>query len=341
MDYQIDGIDGLGVKGELWGIIVSGKFKEHDLLVYNAYEAELGPETDYYEMGKYVKSYTEITGASNPNRFIPRLDNVHIISWPYHWLNDTICRYGSKGDQIDLNYFKEINAYPPPKHLFTSMIRQPKPHREMLWDLLKSRDMVNEFCSYAPEGVHIDLKEQKSEGQIFFHNDDEDIQARTHMPPTWYKDVLFDVICETHHEDNMMFFTEKTWKAFLGMKYPLILGAKGIHAHLEKLGFRFPWNLPYRFDGEPHIYNRAKQLVLTLEYVQEATVKRVSQFGKEATVGDLYKEWYNDLLWNQRLALNLCAENPPDCFGSVPCPPEWYRHWLFSSSIATNTTANL
>ena len=141
-----------------------------------------------WQMGKYVKSYTEITGASNLNRFIPRLDNVHIISWPYHWLNDTICRYGSKGDQIDLNYFKEINAYPPPKHLFTSMIRQPKPHREMLWDLLKSRDMVNEFCSYAPEGVHIDLKEQKSEGQIFFHNDDEDIQARTHMPPTWYKE---------------------------------------------------------------------------------------------------------------------------------------------------------
>ena len=341
MYYQIDSIDGHDGEGKLWDIIVSGKFKEHDLLIYNAYEAELSPETNYYDMGKYVKSYTEITGASNLNRFIPRLDNVHIISWPYWWLNDTICRYGSKGDQIDLSYFKEINAYPPPSHLFTSMIRQPKPHREIFWDLLKSRDMVNEFCSYAPEGVHIDLKESAEPGKTFFPNDDDIVQAQTHMPPPWYKDVLFDVICETHSQDDMMFFSEKTWKAFLGMKYPLILGAKGIHAHLEELGFRFPWNLHWRFDNENHIYNRAKQLVLTLEFVQEAMVKRVSQFGKQATVEDLYSEWYRDLLWNQRLALNLCAENPPSNFGSVPCPPQWYQYWLFSSSIATNATANL
>jgi len=337
--HIIDSIE--GENGNIWGNILDGKYKDKNLLVYNVYEASLSPETDYYELGKYVKSYTEITGASNDNRFTPRRDNVHIILWPYYWLSNTINKFSKHNYKHGLKVFKEINASPPPTHMFTSMIRQPRPHREMFWDLLKSRNMVNEFCSYAPEGVHLDLKEQVSEGQTFFHNDDKMIGSQTHKMPPWYSDVLFDVICETHHEDNMMFFTEKTWKAILGLKYPLILGAKDMHQKLLDLGFKFPWSLPDRFDREKHVYNRAKQLVLTLEYVQEAMDKRVSQFGKSVTFGDLYNEWKNDLLHNQRLALNLCAENPPTNFGSVPCPPEWYQSWSVSREISSNITANL
>ena len=102
---------------ELLEDIHSGSLKNKDVTFYNVGECELSWDTDYYDLGKQVKSWTEINGMVSehaaifdPNkpvperpynaaaRFIPKLDNVKIISYP--WMCSGSDHYSCRGSQI-------------------------------------------------------------------------------------------------------------------------------------------------------------------------------------------------------------------------------------------------
>lgn len=323
---------------ELLEDIASGSLSDKDVTFYNVGECELSWDTDYYELGKQVKSWTEINGMVSehaaifdPNkpvperpynaaaRFIPKLDNVKIISYPWIWLLDQITthagvlRYPSPGIKQNLSVFQDIkeNERPfgddgfgrhvkLPSRLFTSMMRRPKPHRTMMWDLLNNAGLIgsepygpDSVCTnVAVEGYQIDLPH----GEIVWTKDQ-------HTFPKWYFDCAIDVVTESV-TDNL-FYTEKTWKPLLGMRIPLYLSGKAHYTKLTEMGFMFPdWLQWDTFDHMETDYLRCKRIV---EILLEL---------KDQDWQSLFNQCWGTRVHNQANCLNLIID------GSIPQIPE-------------------
>ena len=278
-DYVINVQGNLNEKKDFLEKMRNGFYKDKDVLVFNAGEAELTNEFNYYVDPLQFDSYTEVTGAYNMDRFHPIADSVYIVSYPYIWLQDQIITHGSDQSDYDLSVFRQVNSVNAPRVLFTYMMRQPKPHRRMMWDLLEKENLLNEFCTNAEKGITIDLKdnviinyggEKRIDNKVYYDGN----SHQSHKFPPWYFDCLIDFIPETH--TKQMFFTEKTWRAFLGMRVPLIIGAQNSMKELADLGFQFP---PYirwhEWDNKHHEYDRIRGAIEVLKELQNEDISEL------------------------------------------------------------------
>lgn len=326
-------------RDQLQADIDSGSLINEDVTFYNVGECELWSDTSYYELGKQVKSWTEINGMVSehapifdPNkpvperpynaaeRFIPKLDNVKIISYPWIWLLDQITthagvlRYPSPHTKQNLSVFQDIKEKERPfgddgfnqhvklpTRLFTSMIRRPKPHREMMWDLLNNAGLIGEV-PYGPDSVCTNVNVKGY--QIDMPYEDIVWTKDQHTFPEWYFDCAIDVVTESI-TDNL-FYTEKTWKPLLGMRLPLYLSGKAHYTKLTEMGFIFPdWLQWYTFDHMDTDYLRCKRIVEILVDL------------KNQDWAKLFNECWSTRVHNQARCLEMILD------GSIPpIPPE-------------------
>ena len=162
INLQVD-----GGKNRFMEKMFAGEYKTQHVLVFNAGESEMCREFEYHSTGLWFASYTEVTGAFTMDRFTPAAENVHVVSYPYIWLQDQLIRHGSNKEQFTHSVFQEIFSVGAPRVLFTYMMRQPKPHRRMMWDLLEKENLVNEFCTNAEKGICLDLKDNTLTDMLF------------------------------------------------------------------------------------------------------------------------------------------------------------------------------
>ena len=331
-DYVINLQGDLKNKARFMEKMYTGEFKEKDVLVFNAGESEISPEFDYYaNTRQWFSSYTEVTGAFTMDRFWPSADNVYVVSYPYIWLQDQLITHGSNKSEYDLTVFREIFSVNAPRVLFTYMMRQPKPHRRMMWDLLEKENLVNEFCTNAEKGITIDLKDNKMikfGGEVRIDNTvySDNIHHQSHRFPPWYFDCLIDFIPETH--TNQMFFTEKTWRAFLGMRVPLIIGARNSMKSLATLGFQFPPYIKWHeWDNKHHEYDRIKGAIEILKELQNEDVS------------ELWRLSENEREHNFYLAMSIASKYYPPFQGEGF--EDYTAVYKFAKGIADHASKNL
>lgn len=244
-----------------------GKYADTEVVVYNANEIEIAPDYPYRRLQARV--YREVTGNVNGIEFDETKDHKAII-WPYFWLMDTcIMCWHPENSGTDSDRYWQTSK--PATSYYTCMLGQQRPHRELIFDLLNSHDIVSEYLTFVPKGITRDVIEDDRveiggmQGKIRCHWNGEN-QQKTHRFPPWYDETLIDLVVETH--EDAIFFTEKTWKPFLGMRLPLIYGGAHTVQKLMEWGFRFPHDMiDYSYDREPHPYIRAKSMVEELKRV--------------------------------------------------------------------------
>lgn len=318
-------------KTQFLTLMHTGAFLEKDVLVFNAGESELDADVSYYEIGRNFRTYTEVTGAYTMDRFQPIPKNMTIVSYPFCWLQDQIVRHGSNESDLDLSVYRQVTGANAPRVLFTYMMRQPKAHRRMIWDLLEANELINEYCTNAEKGISIDLS-HNFRGDVIENNYDS-VFWQTHSFPEWYFDCLIDLVPETHV--NQMFFTEKTWRAFLGMRIPLIIGAQNQMKQLNKMGFKFPeWTRWSEWDNKKHEYDRVRGCIETLHSLSKKDVS------------ELWETSYYERRHNMMLCFDLATSIEPP-FEGYGEELQWdhgygYRsNFDFTRSISANVSANI
>ena len=321
---QVRGINSFGLRKptkverekELKEQLANGSLLNEDVTYYNAGECELDRDTDYYELGKQVKSWTEINAMfseHNPvfdstgdfitaDRFLPKLDNVKIISWPWLWFLDSINTHAKE----NLSVFQEIrdkqlrDRQPvSPSRLFTSMMRRLVAHREMMWDLLNYAGLIASQ-PFGPDSVCTNVAIEGYQVDLPYNN-----YIWTNvpfLPPPWYLDCAIDVVCETITDH--LFYTEKTWKPLFNMRLPLYLSGKAHYQKLTEMGFRFPdWLQTESIDYLETDYLRSKRIV---EILLEL---------KSRDWQTLFNQSWDIRVHNQENCLRMLID------GKVPPPP--------------------
>ena len=234
-----------------------GKHIDDEVVMWNANECEIHHNYDY-KTPLQCKSFTEISArhglGTNENQSPP---NYKHYSMPEYWMLDTLIinQYILADGGLEEDYHDH----------HTLMLGNRRPHRHMMWDLFCLYDMRNAHSTFQGIGVKIDIDQDHDDelGRVHWNAGN---QRKTHMPPPWYKHVLFDVVVETH--ETIQFYTEKTFKPLLFKKIPLIFGAKNMYDQLREWGFMFCSDvINYDFVVEPHSYMRAKKLVEELRRI--------------------------------------------------------------------------
>ena len=241
--------------------LLKGRYENGDVLFYNANEAELRPDYDYRTL--LAKSYTEITG--NVHSHIFKNPKHKTISWPLWWLLDTIGKCWHPENPTDPDRYWQTTKFP--EQLYTCMLGQDRPHRVMIHDLLNRYDVYSPYHTFVARGIYKDISQPRCDEVARVRWTPEN-QVLTHQFPPWYDDVIIDLVVETH--EDMTFYTEKTWKPFLGMRVPFIFGNVYMNEQLGEWGF---WIddcdiFDLSFYQEPHPYLRAKMLVKELQRIQ-------------------------------------------------------------------------
>lgn len=271
--------------------LLRGLYSQENVIFYNSNEIEIRPDYDYSELK--AKTYTEVTG--NLNGISNLKPNHHAIVYPWFWLVDTIkmCWQHDLEGTADMDQYWQTTR--EPCQLYTCMLGQKRPHRQMIFDLLINQRCSSPYLTFAGIGMFRDVVEHRREDvdRCVWSGEN---QVLTHRFPPWYDHVLIDLVVETH--EDAIFYTEKTWKPFLGMRLPMIFGAPFIMKQLMEWGFRFPLNIvDYSFDNEPHPYLRAKSLVSELKRLRE-----------EVGMNTLHTETLGIRKYNQRRCFELLDE---------------------------------
>ena len=272
--------------------LISGKYHDQDVLFYNSNEVELVPDYDYQKHPLKVKSYTEVTGDLYPKQY-PQ-NNTKFVSWPYFWLIDTVntC-WDIVNSGVDPDQYWQTSRLPT--QLYTCMLGQKRPHRQMIWDLLLSHKCMGQYVTFVGQGIYRDVVQPFREDIQRCEWKGEN-QQKTHRFPPWYDLCLIDLVVETHEDHT--FFTEKTWKPFLGMRLPMIFGNKFMMDPLMEWGFHFPGHIiNYDYDKEPNPYLRARGLVRELKRLRE-----------EHTLQELHEETLECRKHNQRRCFEILEE---------------------------------
>ena len=224
--------------------LTSGEWEKDDVTILNPYEMELNAWLDYSKI--IAKTYRELNSGAC-NRRYPDLKPGHeIIQWPLFWLYQTFA--------LEENSIRMPDHYP--SKLFCSMNGRIRPHRDALWGQLAHKQILNLYCSYIGKGVTIDLAE--------IENISEADTIRSHSFPPFYKDILIDLVCETHTSN--LFFTEKTWKPFLAERIPLLITAPGAYKKLKDWGFEdYTEIFDYSFDTLVNFEDRVESIVAQLK----------------------------------------------------------------------------
>lgn len=239
--------------------VFNGEYSSEDVVFYNAGEAEAGYKTDYSTIK--TKSFVEVTGNFFPNE--------KQYSYPLYWLVDTICQCWPHPDH---SYKPPLHLWqksPNPKELFCAMMGQPRPHRIMVFDILEWMGVTSPYMTEIHKGRCIDVKEDD-----IFKNDDfirviwqGENRVLTHRFPNFYEMCLIDIVMETFCDK--MFFTEKTWKPFLGMRIPFIFGMEGqMHLLADMWDFRWPDEMNTEWEHSRNPYIRAKLMIQELKRLQ-------------------------------------------------------------------------
>jgi len=291
--------------------LLDGNYAEEDILYYNANEAEIRPDYDYSKL--QAKSYIEVTGCLDPPQNLK--PNHQKIIYPWFWLVDTI-RMVWDNDATDPKRYWQTTR--PPAQLYTCMLGQLRPHREMIFDLLLWNKCVSQYLTFAGKGIYRDVVEpiRQDVGRVVWSGSN---QQKTHRFPPWYDLCLIDLVVETHEDHT--FYTEKTWKPFLGMRLPMIFGNCFMMQPLMEWGFRFPLNIvDYSYDNEPNPYLRARALVMELKRLRE-----------EVGMEKIHKETLTIRKQNQRLCFKLLdtIELPSE----VPEFPAYLEHLEISKKL--------
>jgi len=243
--------------------LTDGTWQHDDIIILNPYEMEFysGQWFDYSKI--IAKTYKELNSGACNSRYPDLKPGHEVIQWPLFWLWQTYCNLN--------NHIRMPDTFPT--KLFCSMNGRVRPNRDALWGQLVHHHILNQYCSYIGKGVTVDLLDIDELSW-------EDTQ-RSHGFPPFYKDILIDLVCETHTSN--LFFTEKTWKPFLAERIPLFVTAPGAYQQLRDWGFEDYTELfDYGFDKKLNLEDRIEDIIGQLKVKLEVDdPKQLYQLTKE------------------------------------------------------------
>lgn len=227
------------------------------------------------------------TDPSSLVRFLSRLDNVTIHSWPLYWFeqgwSDWIYRLVSPDIHNDFDY------------LVTSMMNRAHDHRCMVIDHLAKHDLLlKNPISWSGTGNGLYKWRWYDGSPIKLYGKDHQFDGHE---IELYDRAFCDLVVESVTGD--IFWTEKTVRPIMLGKPFFIIGAPGINTSLKDYGFQLYDELfDYSEDNNPNVEHRISCIVHQLKSLENQNLS------------DIYDSLQDKILYNYQQFKNIMAIQP-------------------------------
>lgn len=213
--------------------------------------------------------------------FSPKV-NITIHPFPMYWIYETM---------KSLPDLSNVTPPPPPiteEKVYINLNRNPHPFRGMLMDSLSKNGLLNQgYNTWLRPGFYgtvYDFKHWKEE-KLILKNDIQltglppesgrDLNNFVTPPPEFYSSTI-NLVCES--TDDVLFYTEKTFKNFFYQKPFIILGAQNINSTLKHYGFElYDEIFDYSFDTHSNIEDRVEGVVDNIKKISRMNQDVVKQ----------------------------------------------------------------
>ena len=235
-------------------------------------------------------------------------ENCKVVNYKTSWFDMSYYKTYT-AQHINPNPF-DINSYNFEK-LFITLNRNAWPHRVYFLDYIFKHGLGEHgyIGNRDPDAHTRNYQYWKNPKYIALHQfEGQDVvgvplvNVFKLFPPQWYKSVLHLVSETLFYQlwNGQHFFTEKTAFPIIMCKPFLVAGPVGIHAYIEKLGFKLYTNIfDYEFDSMPEQYDRLDGLM--------TQVKRYIN----VDLPKLYDECLDIAIYNFNHLRKLCDETRP------------------------------
>lgn len=232
------------------------------------------------------KGYTNT--KSNP------IKNVKFIFWPtfllhysYYGLENKLPKYR--------NNFPLVNI----ENLFMCLNGKPRYHRAKLIDELVKNDLFN-YGIISWNRTDVEEYDFEYFKNLLLKLDNfMYIDLSTVYSEKLLTNVLFNVVTESSVHENLLFYTEKTYRTILIGQPLVILGTKNQNRGLEKYGFQlYDEVFDYYFDGMDTLDERIEGIIFNLKKY------------KNTNLNEVYKKLIEKTKFNRIKALEIVNNDP-------------------------------
>ena len=248
-------------------------------------------DTFYFANLWYHVSYEVRVNSQSPANLyhVPELYNFSTEpnSRNYHYISLNNHPIDARCIMMDTLAKHELINYGAISWLQTAIGRQPKEPNEKLLQHLHFK-----FKYWIPKIIKLDIVRADHHESKFYRG----------KVPHEYNYSFMHLITESYLE--WLFISEKTPIALLLMKPFLVVGAKGFHQNLERLGFKlYDEIFDYSFDLEDTVEARCEGVARNIKKISELSIEELN---------NLYNSLLNKLKHNRKLALGFATTIPDE-----------------------------
>lgn len=192
-------------------------------------------------------------------------------------------------------------------YLLTMIDKPGRPHRQLLWNELKSRTDLVSRGMISVRKPH----DPGWMGQTNRFNDWKDGHASMDL----YLECYWEIVPETCH-DHLQFFTEKTFKPIMAQTPFIIVAAPGYLDYLKSLGFKtFTGIIDESYDQCQDLETRVKLAVVEIENICRQGSNHTYEHSKEilqynfqrlCTIVGGWQHEFDRLIWS---VVDECNQN--------------------------------
>lgn len=222
------------------------------------------------------------------------IKNVNFLFWSTFLLH-----YSYYGLEYKLPIYKDKFPLKNIDKLFLCLNGKPRYHRAKFIDQLVKNDLFSiGVVSWNRVGVeeyefkYFENITTKLDGFVY-------IDLSTVYSEKLLSDVLFNIVTESSTHNDMLFYTEKTFRTLLIGQPFLILGAANQNLGLKKYGFELYDNaFDYGFDNSEDLDHRISGIIYNLEKY------------KHKYYNEIYKNLLERITFNKLKALEIVNTDP-------------------------------
>lgn len=207
--------------------------------------------------------------------------------WPTFFINRTVSRLELTNQSSNMVF----------KKLFLSMNNAPRYHRCMFMDNIhKEKLNKHAYISWhKPKSIlHYKWKYWRPKKLLLTDEKVKDINRHQWNLPQKFFETFMNVVTESSAEVN--FLTEKTAIPLYTKKPFLVVGAKGYHSYLKRLGFKLYDVFDYSFDDADRLEDRIAGVIGNLNKL------------KDCNYDELYNECLPALEYNFNLIKSIALD---------------------------------
>lgn len=217
--------------------------------------------------------YWAVPGAINDNDEM----SSHIVHWS-DWFKNSVNLYKQLPNKLN-----ELTPYTIKPKFFDALLGTIKPHRSYVFDCVNKNNLVDKFIMpYGWGDFEVSAKDYFIwEPGVEYTNEQDCGRFGTFVPVNYYgirtllsrvipiqvfNDTAYSIVAETHADNTMSFFTEKTAKPILARRLFVVFSGYKFLKNLRDIGFKtFDGIIDESYDLE---YDNTKRFDMAFEQVK-------------------------------------------------------------------------